>query len=95
VNKRRMIISVMCGVLLIVGGLQARVYVGDTIVKYHGACGKLSGFPGVLQTVGVLQHEACATVAPHNACASPGATCGGSGPHLKTCQNTAAGCVCQ
>ena len=44
----------MCGILLIVGGLQASAYVHETIVKYNGACGKLTGLPGVLQEVGLL-----------------------------------------
>jgi hypothetical protein len=97
-----MIILAMCGVLLLVGGIQARAYVANTIVKYEGACGDLSGLPGVLKKVGLLQtnqHDhgssPCATVLPHNRCASPGLVCSGTGPHAKTCTDLVAGCVCQ
>jgi hypothetical protein len=94
-----MIIWAMCGVLLLVGGIQARAYVANTIVKYEGACGDLSGLPGVLKKFGILQTNqhphGCVTVGPHNRCASPGATCSGTGPHAKKCTDTNAGCVCE
>jgi hypothetical protein len=93
-----MIILAMCGILLLAGGIQARAYVANTIVKYEGACGDLSGLPGVLKKLGILQtnqHEACATVGPHNRCATPGAVCNGGGLHPKVCTDLIPGCACQ
>jgi hypothetical protein len=98
-TKGRLIALTVCSLLLLAAGLQASAYVRETVTKYDGACGKLTGLPGVLQDIGMLQfqqHPACAVVAPHNACASPGLVCGGTAPHERRCTDTvAAGCVCQ
>mgnify|MGYP003622997750 CR=1 FL=1 len=96
-NRRRLMILAVCFSLLLLGGLQASAYVRDTIVKYDGACGTLTGFPGVLQTVGFFQHpgHACATLPFHpGICAAVGAKCGGSTFHPLTCKQATHGCVC-
>jgi hypothetical protein len=56
INKR-IVLYCLLGVLLCVSS--AAVYVMHTAAMYSGVCGKLDGFPGMLQSAGFVATGTC------------------------------------
>jgi hypothetical protein len=77
---RKRTLWIGCLICLLFLTIAAHAYVLKTIATYSGACGKLSGFPGVLQQTGFMPHGDC-KVDPVNGCSSQSCEVNGRAGH--------------
>jgi hypothetical protein len=84
--RRKLIVGLLSsGILLVAGGATATVL---TARAYAGTCSQLSGFPGLLQGMGVFATGTCVTKPGGTVCGG-GSACTVNGL-VGTCKNTAA-----
>jgi len=88
---------VLLAALLLAGSLGISRGLAMMKKTYDGACGELSGFPGLLQRAHFFDVGNCKTnPGPTPTCKSPGEPCkpAASGKAAGKCTNTNTGCQC-
>ena len=58
-NRKRWIVIVALTFAMVFGVSTGFAYVRTTITQHNGACGKLTGFPGVLQSMHFISSGNC------------------------------------
>jgi hypothetical protein len=96
-NKKRWIVVAALACMMLFGVSSGMAYVRHTIVQYNGACSTLTGFPGLLQSVGFLDAGNCAANGPK--CAKVNGPCTMTNPPTGTgaagiCKQQNGGCFC-
>jgi hypothetical protein len=95
-RKRKMLLALSSSlVFVIAGGAMATVF---TAVTYARSCSKLTGFPGLLQKVGIVSAGPCVSKIGGTIC-SGGTACTAPDSKAGTCKNIAtvgqaANCQC-
>jgi hypothetical protein len=86
-SKKRLILALSSSlVLIIASGAMVTVF---TAVTYARSCSKLTGFPGLLQRVGIVSLGPCVSKIGGTVCGG-GTACTTAGSKAGTCKNVAA-----
>lgn len=88
ISKKKLVLALYSSLVLIIAiGTMVTV---STAVTYAGTCSKLTGFPGVLQSVGLVSSSTgtCVSKIGGTVCGG-GTACTTSGQKVGTCRNIA------